>query len=165
MWSLNSLKTNTGPLTLQDIVRNRTKLTATLSVVLCSWCELPRFWGQTSFSATCVNTTSNWTPASKTCWDSRSTKLMFLSRAEVYPLCTLLVAHWTKVHHQTQILHNCSWLKVAIKHKYFIIEYIIFWFLLFLFFLILAVLCFPSCRNKMKVYVSNRSVVTYCVRI
>lgn len=37
-----------------------------------SWCGSPRCWGLTSCSATCVNTTSNWTRASKTCWDSES---------------------------------------------------------------------------------------------
>ena len=40
------------------------------SVVFSSWCELPRCWGRTSCSDTCVNTTSSWTRASKTCWDS-----------------------------------------------------------------------------------------------
>lgn len=38
--------------------------------LLRSWCGSPRCWGLTSCSATCVNTTSNWTRASKTCWDS-----------------------------------------------------------------------------------------------
>lgn len=42
------------------------------SVGFSSWCELPRSWGRMSCSATCVNTTSNWTRASKICWDSKS---------------------------------------------------------------------------------------------
>lgn len=38
-----------------------------------SWSESPRSWGRTSCLATCGNTTSNWTHASRTCWDSKST--------------------------------------------------------------------------------------------
>lgn len=50
-------------------------LMLTFVLFFSSWFESPKFWAQTSCSGTCGNTTSNWTRASKTCWDSKSPPL------------------------------------------------------------------------------------------